>query len=237
MTSPASLTATPLQIEVVSDVVCPWCFVGKRRLEGALALYAQARPDAPPPVVHWLPFQLNPQLPPEGMARKDYVAAKWGGRSSADVYARVSAVGGSVGIAFAFDRIVRQPNTRAAHALIALAARVQPGGGPALQGAVKEALLAAYFLHGRDLTDHATLVEIAAAAGLDVQRAREHLASTQAQHEVQTAEAGARQLGIDGVPFFIFNRRYGVSGAQESATLLQAMLDAEAPAQSAPAHD
>jgi predicted DsbA family dithiol-disulfide isomerase len=219
----------PLQIEVVSDVVCPWCFVGKRRLEGALALYAKARPDAPAPVVTWLPFQLNPQLPPEGMPRKDYVAAKWGGRSSADVYSRVSGVGTSVGLAFAFDRIVRQPNTRAAHSLIALAGDAQSGGGPQLQGTVKEALLAAYFLDGRDLTDHAALVDIVAAAGLDAGRARAHLEDAATQKAVDHAEAGSRQLGIEGVPFFIFNRRYAVSGAQESEALLRAMLEADAP--------
>jgi predicted DsbA family dithiol-disulfide isomerase len=114
----------PLTIDVVSDVVCPWCYIGKRRLEAALELYAQAKPDAPPPKVSFHPFQLNPDLPPEGMLRADYVARKWGGRPSSEVYARVSGVGKSVGIDFEFDRIVRQPNTKAAHALIALAARL-----------------------------------------------------------------------------------------------------------------
>ncbi|MBC7779996.1 MAG: DsbA family oxidoreductase [Proteobacteria bacterium] len=213
-----------LSIEVVSDVVCPWCYVGKRRLEGALALYAKARPDAPAPTVAWLPFQLNPQLPAEGMARADYVAAKWGGRSSADVYARVSAVGETVGIAFRFDRIVRQPNTLAAHSLIELA------GAHGVQSEVKEALLAAYFLDGRDLTDAQTLVDVVAAAGLDAVVARAHLADPAARHAVEAGDVEARQLGVQGVPFFIFNRRYAVSGAEESAMLLQAMLESEAPA-------
>jgi len=214
---------TPLSIEVVSDVVCPWCYIGKRRLEGALALYAAARPEAPAPTVVWKPFQLNPQLPPEGMLRADYVAAKWGGRSSADVYARVSAVGASVGIAFAFDRIVRQPNTTAAHSLIALA------GDHGVQGEVKEALLAAYFLHGRDLTDDDTLVEVVAAAGLDSAAVRAHLADPATRQAIAEADGEARRLGVQGVPFFIFNRRYAVSGAEASETLLQAMLASEAP--------
>jgi len=222
-TAAATQPSTPLTIEVISDVVCPWCFIGKRRLEGALELYAQAKPDAPAPVVSWLPFQLNPQLPPEGMPRADYVAAKWGGRSSADVYARVSGVGREVGIAFEFERIVRQPNTTAAHSLIALA------GEHGVQDAVKEALLTAYFLHGRDLTDNDTLVEIVAAAGLDAELARAHLADADARTLVERADQQARELGVQGVPFFIFNRRYAVSGAQDAQSLLDAMLASEAP--------
>jgi len=218
-----STDPAPLSIEVVSDVVCPWCYIGKRRLEAALALYARVKPDAPDPIVTWLPFQLNPQLPPEGMPRADYVASKWGGRSSKDVYARVSGVGETVGIAFEFDRIVRQPNTKAAHALIALA------GVQGVQGAVKEALLAAYFLHGRDLTDNDTLVEVVAAAGLDAERARAHLADPAALQEIDAADRHARELGVEGVPFFIFNHRYAVSGAEASETLLKAMLASEAP--------
>jgi predicted DsbA family dithiol-disulfide isomerase len=224
MTNPsAAQAATPLSIEVISDVVCPWCYIGKRKLETALALYAQAKPDAPAPVVNWLPFQLNPQLPPEGMARADYVAAKWGGRTSKDVYARVSGVGDSVGIAFEFERIVRQPNTTAAHSLIALAGR------HGVQGAVKEALLAAYFLHGRDLTDDDTLVEVGAGAGLDADLARAHLADPASRTEIADADRQARELGVEGVPFFIFNRRYAVSGAQDSETLLKTMLASEVP--------
>ena len=217
--------AAPLSIEVVSDVVCPWCYIGKRHLEAALALYADAHPGAAVPTVAWKPFQLNPQLPPEGMPRADYVKAKWGGRSSADVYARVSGVGSTVGIPFAFDRITRQPNTTAAHSLIALAG----AQSEALQGAVKEALLAAYFIDGRDLTDNDTLVEIVAAAGLDGALARAHLADPRAQQSIADADTEARQLGVQGVPFFIFNRRYAVSGAEAAETLLQAMLASEAP--------
>src|SRR5262245_52561604 len=99
-----------LSIDVISDVVCPWCFIGKRRLEGALALYAKAYPDIPAPAVTWRPFQLNPGMPAEGMARSEYIANKFGARGGA-VYDRVSSAGREVGIAFAFDRIVRQPNT------------------------------------------------------------------------------------------------------------------------------
>lgn len=219
----------PLTIEVVSDVVCPWCYIGKRRLEAALELYARARPGAPAPKVSFHPFQLNPDLPPEGMPRADYVARKWGGRSSADVYARVSGVGRSVGIGFEFDRILRQPNTKAAHALIALAADlgVQPG--------VKEAMMRAYFIDGRDLTDIDTLVAVAEGAGLDPTRARAHLADPDALRAIDGADRQARSMGVEGVPFFIFNRRYAVSGAQEAQTLVDAMIASTKPDDTEPA--
>ncbi len=219
----------PLTIEVVSDVVCPWCYIGKRRLEAALELYAQAKPDAPPPKVSFHPFQLNPDLPPEGMLRADYVARKWGGRPSSEVYARVSGVGKSVGIDFEFDRIVRQPNTKAAHALIALA------GELGVQPAVKEAMMRAYFIDGRDLTDIDTLVEVAERAGLDPKRARAHLADPDALRAIDDADLQARRIGVQGVPFFIFNRRYAVSGAQEAQALVEAMIASQAPGDEPPA--
>ena len=219
----------PLTIEVVSDVVCPWCYIGKRRLEAALELYAQAKPDAPAPKVSFHPFQLNPDLPPEGMLRADYVARKWGGRSSAEVYARVSGVGKSVGIDFEFDRIVHQPNTKAAHALIAL------GGELGVQHAVKEAMMRAYFIDGRDLTDIDTLVEVAERAGLDPKRARAHLADPDALRAIDDADLQARRIGVQGVPFFIFNRRYAVSGAQEAQALVEAMIASQAPGDEPPA--
>ncbi|MCE2946512.1 MAG: DsbA family protein [bacterium] len=219
----------PLTIEVVSDVVCPWCYIGKRRLEAALELYAKAKPDAPAPKVSFHPFQLNPDLPPEGMLRADYVARKWGGRSSAEVYARVSGVGKGVGIDFEFDRIVRQPNTKPAHVLIMLAAE------QGVQPAVKEAMMRAYFIDGRDLTDIDTLVEVAERAGLDPKRARAHLADPDALRAIDGADLQARRIGVEGVPFFIFNRRYAVSGAQEAQTLLDAMIASEAPADEPPA--
>jgi predicted DsbA family dithiol-disulfide isomerase len=221
-------TIEPLTIEVVSDVVCPWCFIGKRRLEAALELYAQAKPGAPAPKVSFHPFQLNPDLPPEGMPRADYVARKWGGRSSAEVYARVAGVGATLGIAFEFDRIVRQPNTRAAHALIALAAE------QGVQPAVKEAMMRAYFIDGRDLTDIDTLVEVAERAGLDPRRARAHLSDPDALRAIDGADREARRIGVEGVPFFIFNRRYAVSGAQEAQALLDAMIASEAPSDEPP---
>ena len=209
-----------LAIDVVSDVVCPWCFIGKRRLEGALALYAKERPDAPPPTVTWRPFQLNPGLPAEGMARADSIARKFGSRGGA-VYDRVSAVGREVGIDFAFDRITRQPNTLAAHSLSELARAT------GRQDATKEAFFRAYFLDGVDLTARDNLLAIATSTGLERATVEEWLDNAEAREAVAAEDARARELGIEGVPFFIFNGRLGVSGAQVPEVLLDAMKQAE----------
>src|SRR5580765_1176912 len=127
-----------MTLDIISDVVCPWCYIGKRQIETALAQYAKQNTSAGQPRVMWRPFQLNPDLPAEGMSRQDYVVRKFGAARSKDVYARVTAVGAEHGIAFAFDRITRQPNTLAMHSLIGLA-EVAKGGIDSLQGRVKEA--------------------------------------------------------------------------------------------------
>lgn len=209
----------PLTIDVVSDVVCPWCFIGKRKLERALELYRDKHPEAEAPVVSWHPFQLNPDMPAEGMPRQEYIARKFGPRGG-NTYERVKAVGQSVGIEFQFDRIERQPNTLAAHSLIALAGRL------GLQDAVKEAILRAYFLEARDLTDSATLVAIATAAGLPEDDVRAALADPKFRELIEQADTRARELGVQGVPFFIFNQRVAVSGAHDPDVLLSAMEQA-----------
>ena len=212
-----------LQIDVISDVVCPWCFIGQKRLARALEMYRRRNPDAEPPAVVWHPFQLKPGLPVEGVDRAEYLERKFGSRSQ-DIYARVSAVGAQVGIPFAFDKVVRQPNTLAAHSLITLAA---DAGN---QDRVVEAFFHAYFIDGRDLTSHETLVEVATSAGLARDDVEQCLASAEARAHVQSEDEEARRLGVDGVPFFIFNRRYALSGAQEPDTLLDTMLKADSEA-------
>jgi predicted DsbA family dithiol-disulfide isomerase len=207
-----------VQIEVISDVVCPWCFIGKRRLEQALARLREA-PAALPVSVTWLPFQLNPDLPESGMDRADYVRRKFG-HAAPQIYARVTGVGRSVGIAFAFDAITRQPNTVAAHQLIALA-------GPAgRQDQMVETLFRAYFLEGADLTQRATLVALAQRSGIDPQRAAACFDEPQQRQAVLEAERDARELGVEGVPLFLFNRRLAVSGAQEPQVLMAAIEQA-----------
>jgi predicted DsbA family dithiol-disulfide isomerase len=216
-----------LNIDIISDVVCPWCYIGKRQIEAALALYAQENPGADRPQLTWRPFQLNPQLPAEGMSRQEYVVQKFGAARAKDVYARVTAVGAEHGIAFAFDRIARQPNTIAAHSLIALAgAAGQNTEG--LQDRVKEAFLKAYFLDGVDLSKAENLVAIAAATGLDRAAAEQCLADPQARQAVEQEDQRARAIGVEGVPFFIFNGKFAVSGAQGPQALLDAMRQAEA---------
>jgi predicted DsbA family dithiol-disulfide isomerase len=198
-----------LSVDVVSDVICPWCYIGKRRLEKALALLAEK------PEVRWLPFQLNPDMPPGGMPRSEYRAAKFGSVERAkSLDARVAAEGAGEGIAFAFERIQRTPNTAAAHRLISLAQK-QGAGGP-----VVDALFKAYFEEARDIGDAAVLGEIAEACGVgDWPRAVDAAEVASLEHEM-------RGHGISAVPTFIFNRRLGVSGAHPPETLAAAMREA-----------
>jgi predicted DsbA family dithiol-disulfide isomerase len=214
--------AGPLVIDVISDVVCPWCYIGKRNLEDALARWAEAHPEAPPPTVQWRPFQLNPGLAATGMSRRDYVQRKFGAQGAAN-YARVAAVGAEAGIAFAFDAIERQPNTLAPHALIGAAGEV------GLQEAMVEALFRAYFLEGRDMTDRATLVAVAERAGFSRTQAESVLDSREAQETAAAEDEQARAMGVSGVPFFIFNGRVAVSGAHPADTLYDAMRQAAVP--------
>ena len=192
-------------------------------------MYAQQHPGADKPSVTWRPFQLNPQLPAEGMSRQDYVVQKFGAARAKDIYARVAGVGAEYGIAFAFDKIARQPNTVAVHSLIALAgaAGAQEEG---LQDRVKEAFLHAYFLDGVDLSKTENLVEIAGAAGLDRTQAEQCLADPQSRQAVSDEDQRARAIGVEGVPFFIFNGKLAVSGAQGPEALLDAMHQAESKA-------
>jgi predicted DsbA family dithiol-disulfide isomerase len=209
-------------IDVVSDVVCPWCYIGKRRLEAALARLRETDPDLPVEI-RWHPFQLNPDLPAEGIDRRQYVEAKFGGPDRArQVYARVGAAGETVGIPFAFDAIVRQPNTLDAHRLIAWAQTRREGDA----GALVEELFRAYFLEGRYVGDPEELVRVAAAAGYDPDDARKFLASDEMKDAVADADRRARSMGISGVPFFIFGGKTAVSGAQEPQALLDAIAQA-----------
>lgn len=215
-----------MNIDIISNVVCPWCYIGKRQIEAALALYAEQNPGADRPSIAWKPFQLNPQLPAEGMSRQEYVVQKFGAARAKDIYARVAGVGMEYGIAFAFDKIARQPNTVAAHSLIALAgAAGQTIDG--LQSRVKEAFLQAYFLKGVDLTKPENLVAIATAAGLDRSAVEQCLADPKSRQAVEQEDQRARAIGVEGVPFFIFNGKLAVSGAQGPAALLDAMRQAE----------
>ncbi len=209
-----------MTIDVVSDVVCPWCFIGRRRLGEALALFAVREPNVRP-VVSWHPFQLNPDLPREGIDRRSYLEAKFGGPQRADaIYARVRAAGTSAGIDFALERIERQPNTLDAHRLISWA----QARGDAEE--LVERLFRAYFLDGRFIGDRDVLAAIAGDAGLPADAARVYLDSDEGTDTIQAMDRRVRELGVTGVPFFIFNGRVAVSGAQEPPALVGAMEQA-----------
>ena len=200
-----------MHIDIFSDTICPWCFIGKRRLERALA----ERPQADL-TVRWRAFQLNPDMPEAGMERQRYLELKFGGAAGAEtVYARVRAAGDSEGIAFAFDRIARTPNTVASHRLIRFAA------GREREDAVVQALFDAYFLRGEDIGDAEVLSAAAAAGGLDPDEARAFLEGDAEAEAVRSEDATARQAGINGVPCFIFNGKYALSGAQPPEVMFQ----------------
>ena len=208
-----------MTVDIVSDVVCPWCYIGKRRLEAALAMRA-----GPAPVVRWHPFQLNPDIPAGGVDRRSYLEEKFGGPERArDVYARVEAAGREVGIPFRFERIDRQPNTSDAHRLIAWAQQVAPASADRLV----EHLFRAYFSEGVDIGAVDELARLAGESGCDPEAARAHLESVAGREEMVEADARMRSMGIGGVPFFIFNRRLAVSGAQPPEVLADALAQAE----------
>ena len=210
--------AMAIRIDVISDVVCPWCFIGKRHLESALAAWREKYPDREIPEVRWHPFQLNPDLPPAGMARSEYTARKFGGPDRAkEIYARVSEAGMRAGIRFDFDRIAVQPNTVDAHRLMHLAIE------HARQDEMAEALFHGYFLEGADLTSKDTLADIAQRAGLDRDAARDYLNSDRDRELIEKEDYRARSIGVEGVPFFILEQRYALSGAQPPEVMLEVM--------------
>lgn len=215
------LNTPPLTIDIVSDVVCPWCYVGKRRLEAALA---QRAVDAAQPVqVRWLAFELNPDIPAGGVDRRSYLEQKFGGPERAkQIYARIKAAGEEVGIPFDFDRIVRQPNTVDAHRLIAWAQDTDLE----ISDALIERLFRAYFVEGIDIGNIDALARLAADAGFDATAARSWLASDAGRVAIRAEEQRARALGVTGVPFFVFNQRLAVSGAQPPEVLLGAIKQA-----------
>ncbi len=214
------LITPPLSIDIVSDVVCPWCYVGKRRLEAALA---QRASDDAPVQVRWLAFQLNPDIPAGGVDRRTYLEQKFGGPERAkQIYARIKAAGDEVGISFDFERIARQPNTVNAHRLIAWAQDVDLNASDA----VIERLFRAYFVEGINIGDIDALARLAGDAGFDATAARAWLVSDAGRSAVEAEEQRARALGVTGVPFFVFNQRLAVSGAQPPEVLLGAIEQA-----------
>ncbi len=221
-----------MHMDIVSDTICPWCYIGKRRLERALA--ETPRPDL---TVMWRPFQLNPDMPAEGMDRKDYLADKFGGAENAQqVYAPIVAAGNEEDIPFDFGAMRRAPNTIQSHRLIAFA------GATGRQDAVVESLFKGYFTEGKDIGDVEVLANLAADGGMDKQAALDYLAGQEGLEEARREDAMARETGISGVPAFILERKYLISGAQGPEVFHQAFemvskteAEAEAEAGAAPA--
>ena len=200
-----------LSVDVISDVICPWCFIGKRRLEKAVAAHGK------PVKVRWLPFQLNPTMPKEGISRKEYRIRKFGSwERSMELDANIIAVGKQEGIHFAFDRMERTPNTLDAHRLIWLADQ------ESCQDAVMEALFQAYFTEGRDISNCQTLIDVVAEAGLDRGNAEAVLNSDDGTDAIKEAGEQAQRLQVSGVPFFIINGKVMLSGAQPPDAFLEA---------------
>jgi predicted DsbA family dithiol-disulfide isomerase len=207
-----------VRVDVISDVICPWCYVGKRRLEKAIAL--SGRRDV---LVRWHPFQLNPQMPREGMNRKKYRTAKFGSwERSLVLDAQVTEAGRAEGIPFAFDKIERTPNTLDLHRLIWLADR------QGVQDAVVEALFRAYFTEGQDITSVPTLLSVVSEAGLDRSRAEVLLNGDYGVAAIRAAEVQSRRAGVQGVPFYVINGTLALSGAREPSDLLAAFEQAAA---------
>jgi len=198
-----------LCIDVISDVICPWCYIGKRRLEKAVVAF-----DGPVKV-RWLPFQLNPTLPTRGISRRDYRTARYGSwERSQEIDARVVAIGEREGIHFAFDRIERIPNTLDTHCLIWLADK------QGVQDSVVEALFLAYFTEGRDISNRNTLLDVVAKAGLNRRKAEFVLNNADGLEAIRQADALAQRFEIGGVPFFIVNGTLILSGAEQPDTFL-----------------
>jgi predicted DsbA family dithiol-disulfide isomerase len=211
-------TPKPLKIDIVSDVVCPWCYIGKRRIENALALV----PDVPVEV-HWRPFFLNPCVPREGISREEYLTTKFG---SVDAYkgiaGRVVTAAGEEGLTYRPDLVERQPNTIDCHRLIHWAEAI----GKAAE--MKQRLMELYFRDGGDLTKTDVLVQAAADCGLPADDVRARLATDEDVALISAQAQEASDKGISGVPTFVFAQKYAVSGAQAADLLARAIREVSA---------
>ena len=204
-----------LTIDVVSDVVCPWCYLGQKRLDHAIA----AAPDIDVAVT-WRPFQLDPTIPPQGMDRKAYMRAKFGDEARLrDAHARLEALGAAEGIDYAFDAITVSPNTLDAHRVI----RWAGANGPEAQNKLVRLLFKLYFEEGADIGDRAVLAQAAGEAGMDAAVVETMLASDADRNAVAEEAQTASSMGVTGVPCFLFEGKYAVMGAQDTSTLTDAI--------------
>jgi len=202
-----------LTVDVISDVMCPWCYIGKRRLDRAQVL----APDVEP-VIRWRPFQLDATIPPEGMDRQEYLDNKFGRDRASEMYAQIQETGEAEGIAFAFDRITRSPNTINAHRLIRWAEVGEQ------QDAVVERLFELFFCEGEDIGETSVLLEAAREGQMDVDFIEEILATDRDIDEVEKEIALAHELGVQGVPTFVIDQQHLLVGAQRAEVLADALV-------------
>jgi predicted DsbA family dithiol-disulfide isomerase len=216
-----------LKLDIISDTICPWCYVGKRHLEAALPILIAAGLAFE---LRWRPFQLNPDMPKAGLDRRAYRSAKFGSwEKSLALDAQVAAAGAADGLEFHHDRMFKTPNTVASHILLHLAYDI---GGAALQDRVVEALFAGYFTQGRDVGDPRVLADIGAEAGIDRARTISAIADPACTDAVLKDEGLARELHLNGVPSIVLDGRYLFSGAQPVPIMVQALRDASAVSES-----
>lgn len=206
---------TAITVDVVSDVVCPWCFIGQKRLDKAIAAAGDVEVH-----VRWRPFQLDPTIPPQGKDRRDYMLGKFGSEERIrEIHARIEPLGAAEGIDFAFDAIKVAPNTLDAHRLIRWAGAMNEE----VQNRLVRRLFQINFEKGGNLGDHAVLIEAAREAGMDVSVAEALLPTDADAEAVQNEIATASRMGITGVPCFLLEGKYAVMGAQDAATLTDAI--------------
>lgn len=204
----------PTRIDIVSDAICPWCWIGKRHLAEALAALPGERFEA-----HWRPFQLNPEMPRDGVPRDAYRTEKFGSlERSRELDRQVAAAGAAAGLTFRHDLMLRTPNTVDAHRVIRLAGEA----GAARQDAVVEALFRGYFQEGLDIGDHAVLARLAGGAGLDADAVARLLAGDAGREEVVREDAGFRSGGLSGVPTFALEGHVLFSGAMPAERMAEA---------------
>ncbi|WGI20462.1 DsbA family oxidoreductase [Amylibacter sp. IMCC11727] len=195
------------KLDIISDPICPWCYIGKTKLDRALEKHPEH--DF---VIEWHPFQLNPEMPAEGMDRREYLEAKFGGKEGAvKVYGAIAQAAEAAGIEINFEGIERTPSTLNAHRLLHWAAL------EGKQNAVVDRLFKAYFREGQDISDHDTLIDIATGAGMDADVTRRLLESDADVKDIQDRDASARERGVSGVPCFVIGNHYVVQGAQDTA--------------------
>lgn len=206
-----SARSEPLRVEVFSDFICPWCYIGVHRLD-----VARAREDAPPIEILWRPFELNPDMPVGGMDRQEYRSAKFGSwERSRHLDAGTEDAGRPDGLTFRYDLMRRTPNTFDAHRVVAMA------GEQGLADAMVRRLLRAYFVEGYDIGDHRALAGLAADVGLDPEVVTSGLAGDAQRAPVRQQLARGRQIGISGVPAFVAGGQYAVTGAQPDDVLIE----------------